>query len=72
MKTKSYTEHKMNNKTDKLKYADRYTTLTVRFKPQEWASLCEAYEVLKESVGVDVSKHQYVKALIRAALAAEA
>jgi len=54
-----------------MKYSDRYTTLTVRFKPHEWESLCESYERLLEDVGVQLSKHQFVKALIRAAISSQ-
>ena len=55
-------------KKEKMKYSDRYTSLCIRFKPDEWKSLIEAYEGAVIETGIKFSKHKFVKALIRAAL----
>ena len=57
--------------SNKMKYSDRYKTLTVRFKPDEWIRLCEGYEAVKEEYGGSLSKHRFLKALIAAGLGEE-
>lgn len=52
-------------KNEKMRYADRYTTLTVRFKPGEWEDFMDMYDAVREETGVEVSKHMFLKTLIR-------
>mgnify|MGYP006410141637 CR=1 FL=1 len=49
----------------KERYADRYTTITVRFKPQEYDDFMDMYRAVTQAAGIDISKHMFIKSLIR-------
>ena len=51
-----------------MSYAERYKTLTVRFTSEEWERFNASYNQECEEKDVDLSKHRYIKTLIRRAL----
>lgn len=51
-----------------MEYAEKYTTMTLRFKPDEWARFQECYKKECDEYEFEVSKHRYLKMLIKRAL----
>ena len=51
-----------------MPYSDRYKSLSLRFTPTEWVWLTENYEKKCQELGVELSKHRYLKMLIKQAL----
>ena len=51
-----------------MEYSERYKTLTVRFTVDEWDRFTTGYLQECEENDMDISKHRYIKALIRRAL----
>ena len=52
----------------RMRYSDRYKTLTVRFKPEEWKLFMKRYRSVIKEAGIDISKHMFIKTLLREAL----
>jgi len=49
------------------KYKDRYESITLRFTPEEYEALDLLYKMVCEETGTKakISKHRFVKALVR-------
>ena len=54
-------------------YRDRYESITLRFTPEEFEAIMMCYEAVKAEAGpyVKISKHGFVKSLVRFGLMAD-
>ena len=51
-----------------MNYSERYKTLTVRFTPEEWERFQHSYQQECDDKDLNISKHRFIKTLIRRAL----
>ena len=54
-----------------MDYKERYMSISLRFSPEEWDRLLEAYEKLEDELGIGFSRHKYVKALVWSGMRAQ-
>ena len=48
-----------------MEYSERYKSFSVRFSPEEWLKLVGQYEEACKRMEIQVSKHSWVKMLIK-------
>jgi len=48
-----------------MEYSERYKSFSVRFSPEEWLKLVEQYEAACKRMEIQVSKHSWMKMLIK-------
>ena len=51
-----------------MTYNERYKSINVRMTPEEYENFIEKYEEKCKDMGFEISKHRFIKLLIKTAL----
>ena len=53
------------------KYVDRYKTISVHLTQEEWKAFNKEHEDVCSSTGFDISKHKFIKMLLKRSMGLE-